>query len=62
MIVPFMQALPRLLSSVTLDDNSVGLIACIIGAVGGFYITNYREKLKAQKAKIERKNDLPPRE
>jgi preprotein translocase subunit YajC len=62
-MVPFLEVLPHMLSAVTLDDNSIGLIACLIGMGGGFYITQYRDKLKAQKAKIERKNDRqPPRE
>jgi preprotein translocase subunit YajC len=51
-----------MLSTMTLHGNSVGLIVGLVGMVGGFYVTNYRDKLKAQKAKIQRKNDLPPRE
>jgi len=60
-IAPFLEVLPHLLSSVTLDDNSVGLIACLIGMGGGFYLT-HRNQLKAKKAKIERKDDQRPRE
>jgi hypothetical protein len=59
-IAPFLEILPRMLSTATLDDNSIGMIACLIGMAGGFYITSYREKLKAQKAKIERKSERPP--
>jgi len=59
-MVPFLEILPRMLSTVTLDGNSIGFIAGLIGMVSMFYITNHREKLKAQKLKIERKNERPP--
>ena len=61
-MVPFLEVLPRMLSTVTLHGNSLGMIVGLVGMVTMFYITNYREKMKAQKAKIQRKNDLPPRE
>jgi hypothetical protein len=61
-MVPFLEVLPRMLSTVTLHGNSVGFIVGLVGMAGGFYVTSYREKLKAQRAKIQRKNDLPPRE
>lgn len=51
-ILPLVEALPRIASSFTLDDSSLGLIGMLVGMGGGWYLTVYREQIKAKKAKI----------
>jgi hypothetical protein len=61
-IAPFMEVLPQLVSSFSLNENSVGLLACLIGIAGGWYITTHRDQMKAKKAKIQRKEELTRRD
>jgi hypothetical protein len=61
-IVPFMEVLPTLFDSFTLNSNSVGLLACLVGMAGGLYMSNRAQQLKAKKARIQRKEDLTRRD
>jgi hypothetical protein len=61
-IVPFMEVLPQLFGSFALDGNSVGLLACLAGMAGGWYFSNQRERMKAEKARIRRKDDVTRRD
>jgi hypothetical protein len=61
-IVPFMEFLPHLTSNLSLNSNSVGMLACLIGMAAGLYLTNRQQQLKAKKAKIERKDELTRRD
>jgi len=48
-------SLPHLLSSFTLDDSSLALIALLAGMAGGWVLTNWRDQqLKTKKMKINR--------
>ncbi|MGH8211382.1 MAG: hypothetical protein ACRETD_01970 [Steroidobacteraceae bacterium] len=49
-------SLPHLLSSLTLDDSSLALIALLAGMVGGWTLTNWRDQqLRTKKLKADRK-------
>ena len=48
-------SLPHFLSSFTLDDSSLALIALLAGMAGGWALTNWRDQqLKTKKMKINR--------
>ena len=49
------------LSSFQLDDSSMALIALLLGMIGGYRITGWHAQLKAKRAKIADKTQLPPR-
>lgn len=59
-ILAFSEFLPRLMSSATLSDNSIGMLACLIGMAAALYMNN-RQQLKAKKAKIEERKEEPRR-
>jgi hypothetical protein len=61
-IVPFMEVLPTLFSSFSLNSNSVGMMACLIGMAGGLYFSSRAQQLKAKKARIQRKEDSTRRD
>lgn len=58
---PFVESLPHLASNFSLNSNSVGMLACLIGMACGLYFANRQQQLKAKKAKIERENKHPHR-
>lgn len=43
--------LAHMLSSLTLDDSSLALIALLAGMAGGWSLTGWREQLKMKRAK-----------
>jgi len=49
-------SLPHLLSSLTIDDSSLALVALLAGMAGGWLLTNWRDQqVRMKKAKIDRK-------
>lgn len=48
---------------ITLDDNSVSVLAMLGGIIGGWTVTSLRPKPKKIDIKVERKDDAaPPRQ
>jgi hypothetical protein len=39
-------------NSLQLDDSSAGLLALLLGMIGGWRLTGWHEQLKAKRAKI----------
>jgi hypothetical protein len=54
------QSLSHAIGVISLDDNSVSVLAMLAGIVGGWTVTGMR-KPKPQKIRIERKDDSRPR-
>ena len=54
------QSLSHAVGALSLDDNSVSVLAMLSGIVGGWTITGMR-KPKPQKIKVERKDEQGPR-
>jgi len=49
-------SLQHLVSSISLNDSSLALIALLAGMAGGWIVTNWREQqVRLKRAKIERK-------
>lgn len=53
-ILPLFEALPEMLSAVSIESNGVGLLGMLIGIAAGWYLTSSKSQLKAKKAKIEK--------
>lgn len=60
-VLPFLETLPVLFSSIALDDSSVGLLAMLLGLTVGWTVTGMRDQAKAKKAKAERERRLAER-
>jgi hypothetical protein len=53
------QVMSHAVGAVTLDENSVSVLAMLAGIIGGFTVTSLRPK--AKKIEVERKDDSTPR-
>lgn len=60
-IFSFLEPLQR--ASFALDDSTLSLMALLVGMVGGWRLSGWREQLKAKRARIRiaRKTDVSPR-
>ncbi|HKT74805.1 MAG TPA: hypothetical protein VJQ47_18105 [Steroidobacteraceae bacterium] len=47
----------RLLGTMELDDSSLALLALLLGMIGGWSLTGWREQLKAKRAKVPVRKD-----
>jgi hypothetical protein len=52
-IVETVRSLPHLLASIPLDDNTVSVLAMLIGIAGGWTLTGIHQQMKAKRVKIE---------
>ena len=41
--------------SYSIDDSSLALMSLLVGMIGGWKITNWREQLKARRVRVEEK-------
>lgn len=41
--------------SYSIDDSSLALMSLLVGMIGGWKITNWREQLKARRVRVENK-------
>jgi hypothetical protein len=53
-VFPFIAALPDIVHTIPLDDNTIALFGMLIGVTGGMFLTYYMDQLKAKKAKVEK--------
>jgi hypothetical protein len=60
-VIPFTESVSHLMSSLTIDDNGVAVLAVLLGVIGGWYFGNFREQLKAKRAEAQRKNSAADR-
>jgi hypothetical protein len=51
---------PQALGS-NLDDNTISVLAMLIGIVGGWMLTSLHQQLKAKRVKMSRKQQPPLR-
>jgi hypothetical protein len=61
-VLPLTQPLSRAFGALQSDGNGIAALAVLFGAVLGWYLGNYREQLKAKRARAERKSDITRRE
>jgi hypothetical protein len=50
---------PQALGS-SLDDNTISVLAMLIGIVGGWMLTSLHQQMKAKRVKMSRKQQQPP--
>jgi hypothetical protein len=48
--------------SYSIDDSSLALMSLLVGTIGGWKITNWREQLKAKRVRVERKAERSGRD
>jgi hypothetical protein len=48
--------------SYSIDDSSLALMSLLVGMIGGWKITNWREQLKAKRVRVESKSERSSRE
>ena len=61
-VLPLTQTLSNALGSLQSDGNGIAALAVLLGTVLGWYLGNYREQLKAKRARAARKSDITSRE
>jgi SRSO17 transposase len=52
-IVETVRSVPHLLAAIPLDDNTVSVLAMLIGIAGGWTLTGFHQQMKAKRVKIE---------
>ena len=52
-IIETVRSLPHLLAAIPLDDNTVSVLAMLIGIAGGWTLTGLHQQMKAKRVKIE---------
>ena len=52
-IVATVRSLPHLLASIPMDDNTVSVLAMLIGIAGGWTLTSFHQQMKAKRVKVE---------
>jgi hypothetical protein len=52
-VIEAARSLPHLFAALPLDDNTVSVLAMIIGLAGGWTLTGVYQQMKAKKVKIE---------
>lgn len=52
-IVATVRSLPHLLAAIPMDDNTVSVLAMLIGIVGGWTVTSMFQQMKAKRIKVE---------
>lgn len=51
-VVDAVSALPHLVRSISIDENSISVLAMLAGIIGGWTITGWHQQLKAKKVKL----------
>jgi hypothetical protein len=46
------RALPHLVRSISIDENSVSVLAMLAGIIGGWLITGWHQQMKAKRVKM----------
>lgn len=52
-VVAAARSLPHLFAALPLDDNTVSVLAMLIGIAGGWTLTSMYQQMKAKRVKIE---------
>ena len=60
-VFSFAESFSHLMSSLSIDDNGIAVLAVLLGVIGGWYFGNFREQLKAKRAEAQRKSGLVDR-
>ena len=55
-VFSFAESFSHLMSSLSIDDNGIAVLAVLLGVIGGWYFGNFREQLKAKRAEAQRKS------
>ena len=50
-----LQSVPHALSALQLDDNTVCVLAMLLGIAGGWLLTGLHQQMKAKRVKMSRK-------
>ena len=46
------QSLPHLLHSIPIDENSISVLAMLVGVIGGWTVTSLHQQMKAKRVKL----------
>jgi len=52
-VVETMRSLPHLFAAIPMDDNTVSVLAMLIGIAGGWTLTGIFQQMKAKRVKAE---------
>ena len=52
-VVEAVRAVPHLFASIPMDDNTVSVLAMLIGLAGGWTLTGIFQQMKAKRVKVE---------
>ncbi len=52
-IVETVRSLPHWVASIPMDDNTVSVLAMLIGIAGGWTLTGIHQQMKAKRVKLE---------
>ena len=52
-VVEAVRAVPHLFASIPMDDNTVSVLAMLIGITGGWMLTGLFQQMKAKRIKVE---------
>jgi hypothetical protein len=52
-VVEAARSLPHLFAALPLDDNTVSVLAMLIGLAGGWTLTGIYQQMKAKRVKVE---------
>ena len=55
-VFPFAESISNLMSSISIDDNGIAVLAVLLGVIGGWHFGNFRDQLKAKRAEAQRKS------
>ena len=60
-VFSFAESFSHLVSSLSIDDNGIAVLAVLLGVIGGWHFGNFREQLKAKRAEAQRKSSAADR-
>jgi hypothetical protein len=52
-VIDAVRALPHLVRSLPIDDNSISVLAMLAGIIGGWTVTGLHQQAKAKRVKLE---------
>jgi hypothetical protein len=55
--LPLLESAQQLMAAIAQDDNTVGALALVLGALGGWYFSVFHEQLKTKRTRARKQNE-----